>query len=111
MGSRAEVEVRARAARAGGTGGSATTTGLIGSLMRRAYSTASPVSATPSAKASARRLATTLQTIGMSEPRTCSRSRIGKRRRRSYSSTSAITSKSVEIGSVTRTTSAGKARS
>jgi hypothetical protein len=77
--------------------------------MRRAYSSASCGSGTPSAKASARRLATTLQTIGMSKPRTCSSTRMGKRRRRSYSSTSAMTSKSAEMGSWTCTTSPGEA--
>jgi hypothetical protein len=66
--------------------------GLIVSLMRRAYSSASRDSGTPSAHASARRLATTLATIGISLPATRSNTRIGQRRRRSYSSTTAMTS-------------------
>jgi hypothetical protein len=52
-------------------------TGFMTSLMRRAYSTARPLSDTPRAKARARRLATTLQMMGMSEPRTASKSRMG----------------------------------
>src|SRR4029453_11782581 len=81
------------------------------SLMRRAYSWASRPSGIPSAHASAFRLATTLAMIGMSEPVTFSKMRIGQRRRRSYSSTRAMTSWSVVTGSATRTTSPGKARS
>src|SRR6266404_1644319 len=89
----------------------ATTLGLIVSLMRPAYSSASRGSGTPSAHASARRLATTLATTGMSAPTIFSNRRIGQRRRRSYSSTRAVTSYSSVTGSLTRTTSPGKARS
>src|SRR5205807_2704611 len=89
----------------------ATTLGLIVSLMRPAYSSASRDSGTPSAHASARRLATTLATTGMSAPTIFSNRRIGQRRRRSYSSTRAMTSYSSVTGSLTRTTSPGKARS
>src|SRR5207244_3178948 len=70
----------------------ATTLGWIGSWMRPAYSSASRDSGTPSAHASARRLATTLATTGMSAPTIFSNTRIGQRRRRSYSSTTAMTS-------------------
>src|SRR5262249_5670357 len=59
------------------------------------------------AKASARRLATTFATMGMSCPAMCSNSRMGQRRRRSYSRTSAMTSCSSETGSRTWTTSDG----
>src|SRR6266404_4818311 len=89
----------------------ATTLGLSVSLMRPAYSCASRDSGTPSAHASARRLATTLATSGMSAPTIFSNRRIGQRRRRSYSSTRAMTSYSSVTGSLTRTTSPGKARS
>src|SRR5438046_10550108 len=46
----------------------------------------------------------------MSYPATVSNIRIGKRRRRSYSRTSAITSYAIETGSATRTTSSGWTR-
>src|SRR5438552_9986471 len=75
----------------------------------RAGVCASRDSGTPSAHASARRLATTLAMIGMSAPETFSKINTGQRRRRSYSRTSAMTSYSSVTGSVTRTTSAGKA--
>ena len=108
MGSRARSRSRP-VTRVCRKGASVTTTGLIVSLMRRAYSSASADSDTPRANASARRLATTLHTIGMADPRRDSRSRMGNRRRRSYSSTSAMTSYSSDTGSVTRTTSSGNA--
>src|SRR5438132_6162610 len=89
----------------------ATALGLLVSWMGRAYPSASRDSGTPSAHASARRLATTLATTGMSAPTIFSNRRIGQRRRRSYSSTRAMTSYSSVTGSLTRTTSPGKARS
>src|SRR5206468_9850582 len=74
------------------------------------YSAARARSGTPRANASARRLATTFVTIAMAYPPTVSNIRIGKRRRRSYSRTSAIPSYAIETGSATRTTSSGWAR-
>src|SRR5207245_6653707 len=53
---------------------------------------------------------TTFVTIGMSYPATFSKIRIGWRRRRSYSSTDAITSYSIATGSAMRMTSSGCAR-
>jgi hypothetical protein len=80
-------------------------------LIRRAYSAASPRSVVPSANASAWRLATTLAMIGMSDAPGFSKKRIGYRRRRSYSRTSAMTSYWSDTGSATRTTSCGEAAS
>src|SRR5260370_556219 len=95
---------------AGGRGGSGRGAGCGASWIGGASSGASARSSTPSAKARVRGLATTLATIGMSWPATFSKKRIGQRRRRSYSSTTAITSCSIETGSAIRTTSPGDAR-